>query len=226
MEKTSTNKQHYKIIPDWSNRKCSKNRLEHVLADTQPLSYHFSHLGVNAFVATCQTPTCFEFTTRVLAPLPRSTGNTDKRAITVLLFRVPHELLTFWRTWQGSLFFFPLTPRFDDEWPTTSSERGQRRPADSTIFPSRRGANWANITLKWVQLLHPYICSQIQTDLMCRQLHLHAGNREVNNPFCWSILNVQQQKKLTPSGLFICAVREDEMVAEGLYCMNGLDQWC
>lgn len=116
-------------------------RNKHVLTNTQPLSYHFSHLGVNVFVATCQTPTCFEFSTRVLAPLPCSTGNADKRAIIVLLFRVPHELLTFWRTWQGSLFlflFFYLTPHFD-KWPTTSSERGQRRPADSTISLSRGG---------------------------------------------------------------------------------------
>lgn len=39
----------------------TKTGFEHVLTNTQPLSYHFSHLGVNAFVATCQTPTCFEF---------------------------------------------------------------------------------------------------------------------------------------------------------------------
>lgn len=124
-----------------------KNRLQHVLTNTQPVSYHFSHLGVNAFVATCQTPTCFEFSTRVLALLPRSTSNTNKRAIIVLLFRVPHELLTFLED-LARVPFFRLMPHFDGKWPTTSSERGQRRAADSTIFPSHRGANWANVSWK------------------------------------------------------------------------------
>lgn len=117
---------------------------KHVLTSTLPLSYHFSHLGVNVFVATCQTPTCFEFSTRVLAPLPHSAGNTDKRAIIVLLFRVPHELLTFWRAWQGSLFC-RLTPHFDDKWPTTSSERGQHRVTDSTISPLVQGVQSGQI---------------------------------------------------------------------------------
>lgn len=44
-----------------SNAERFKKRQERVLTGC------FSHLGVNVFAATCETPTCFEFTTRVLA---------------------------------------------------------------------------------------------------------------------------------------------------------------
>lgn len=181
-------------------------RNKHVLTNTQLLSYHFSHLGVNVFVATCQTPTCFEFSTRVLAPLPCSTGNADKRAIIVLLFRVPHELLTFWRTWQGSLFlFFYLTPHFD-KWPTTSSERGQRRPADSTISLSRGGANWANTARKWAQTLCPFIYSWIQ--ISPTRSELIYTRETFGEDFLLLKISLQSNRKSSGCGVSSCVPAE------------------
>lgn len=174
MERTSPNRQEHKIF--FRLIKC-KMLQKHVLTSSQPLSYHFCHLGVNAFVATCQLPTCFEFTTRVLAPLPRSTSNMDKRAITVLLFGEPHQLLTFWRTWQGSLSSPLSSPHFDDKRPTTSSERGQRRPTDSTTSPSYRG-----VQIEPMQHGSEFNC--------CIQEH------EYKSSFVKFLFNVRRQKNL------------------------------
>lgn len=174
MERTSPNRREHKIF--FRLIKC-KMQQKHVLTSSQPLSYHFCHLGVNAFVATCQLPTCFEFTTRVLAPLPRSTSNTDKRAITVLLFGEPHQLLTFWRTWQGSLSSPLSSPHFDDKWPTTSSERGQRRPTDSTTSPSYRGGKLGQCNM------------EVSSTAASR-------NMNTNHPFVKFLFNVRRQKNL------------------------------
>lgn len=128
-----------------------KSRWKHVLTNTQQWSYHFSHLGVNAFVATCQTPTCFLLSTRVPESLPHSTGSVDKRAIIVLLFSCTSCQLFF-------IFYFledlASVPLFGDKWPTTGSKWGQQRPIDSTIFSSRRGVNWAIRTGNQAQILH------------------------------------------------------------------------
>lgn len=148
LEQTRTNNQCDKTECKMVQKKKKKNRLPHVLTNTQPLSYHFSHLGVNAFGATCQTPTCFDFTTRVLAPLPPSAGNMDKRAIIVLLFRVPHELLTFLEDLAEVPFFLP------SHTPPVLMISGQK-PAQNEVStgqwtqpfpPSFRGAKQANTT--------------------------------------------------------------------------------
>lgn len=152
------NKSHQALCAAWQNtggiinsfqiyqmQNGRKTGLNMLLTNTQPLSYHFSHLGVNVFVATCQTPTCFEFSTRVLAPPPRSTGNTDKRAIIVLLFRVLHELLTFLedlaRVPVFFFFFFSASPPILISGQLAARNGGQRRAVDSTISPSHGGAN-------------------------------------------------------------------------------------
>lgn len=138
-EKTGASNQHRESISSIKTKQKKTIRNKHVLTNTQPLSYHFSHLGVNVFVATCQTPTCFEFSTRVLAPLPRSTGNADKRAIIVLLFRVPRELLTFLEDLARVPFFFlHLTPHFH-KWPTTSLGKRSTEARRTQPFSSHAG---------------------------------------------------------------------------------------
>lgn len=179
-----------------------------MLTNTQPLSYHFSHLGVNVFVATCQTPTCFEFSTRVLAPLPRSTGNADKRAIIVLLFRVPHELLTFWRTWQGSLFlflFFYLTPILISGQLRAQKEvnAGQR----TQPFPSHvGGANWANAVRKWAQTFCPFIYSWIQ--ISPTRSELIYTRETFGEDFLLLKISLQSNRKSSGCGVSSCVPAE------------------
>jgi len=136
---------------------------------TLPLSYRFSHLGANVFVATCRTPTYLEFSTRVF---PHSSGKVDKRAITVLLFRAVRvaNLLFFLRTWQEPTFFFSLSlsfhSQFGDKWPTT-----RKRPTRAIglyHFLLTRGCKLSSYKREMrLNIPTGHICVDIQIGVTC-----------------------------------------------------------
>lgn len=113
-------------------------------------------------------PLVLNFTTRVLAPLPRSTGNTDKRAIIVLLFRVPHELLTFLEDLAKGPFFIPSPPIWMISGQLPAQNRVNTGQWIQPCSPLVEGCKLSKCNIE--VSLHPFFFSQIQIDLMYKGL--------------------------------------------------------